>query len=91
MLFYVSAIMTSDCNSVAEHWQDYTVVPLAVNLQIIYFHSPSGRVYCRVDVNERPVSMIAGRPDDMYVEWDILREQLLKRISLFKNNSLDLD
>lgn len=63
--------MTDDLNTVADNWRNFYVVPMASNIQIILFRSPSGTVYARVDFNERPVSPL---PDsaDIYVSWSSL-------------------
>lgn len=63
--------MTDDLNTVAQHWRNFHVVPMASNLQIILFRAASGTVYARVDFNESPVNPL---PDsaDIYVPWDKL-------------------
>ena len=41
------------------------------------FRSGSGRIYARVDLNERPVRLLPGQTSD-YVLWDELRVHLLE-------------
>lgn len=64
---------TDDLNTVADNWRNFYVVPMASNIQIILFRSPSGAVYARVDFNECPVCPL---PDsaDIYVSWNRLCE-----------------
>lgn len=63
-----------ECN-----WRDFEVVPMAANLQFIFFKSDDGNVYVRTELNEHPVTLIPGH-NDIYVPWYILREYLLNFI-----------
>ena len=80
--YYIS----DDFASVGRHWHDFELVPMAANLQLIIFESPSGVRYARVDINEQPVAPIVGS-DDIYVEWTRLRDylcQLMPREIVFR-------
>lgn len=66
-----------DLNTIATHWRDFHVVPMASNLQIIYFRAPSGTIYVRGDLNETPIPLIPGNPA-IYHTWDTLRKHLLQ-------------
>ncbi len=68
--------ITDDLATVAAHWQNFHVVPMASNLQLKLFRAPSGRYYVRADLNEVPVPLIAGRPD-IYLPWDEARAYIL--------------
>ena len=70
--YYVS----DNLATVAGHWRNFHVVPMASNLQLKLFKAPSGRYYVRADLNEIPVPLIAGRPD-IYLPWDEARTYLL--------------
>lgn len=63
--------------SVARHWHNYHLVPMAANLQMILFEAPSGKKYVRFDLNEIPQAMMPGS-EEIYVEWDKMRSYLLK-------------
>lgn len=52
--------MTNYFDTVAMHWQDFNVVPMAANLQMLLSRSTSGRFYITVYRNERPVKLIPG-------------------------------
>lgn len=67
--------VTDDMESVAQHWHNFHVVPMASNLQIIVFRSTSGRYYVRFDLNECPVPLL---PDDsrIYIPWDEAKARL---------------
>lgn len=67
--------ITDDWDSVALHWRDFEVVPLASNLQLLFFTSPSGTVYVRADFNEMPVPLIPGSAD-IYQPWSDVRAYL---------------
>lgn len=68
--------MTHYFDTVATHWRDFYVVPMAANLQLIYFKSTSGSIYVRADLNEMPFPLIPGNRD-IYILWDIAREYML--------------
>lgn len=68
--------MTNYYDTVGAHWKDFYVTPMATNLQLIFFTSPSGTIYVRGDLNEVPVPLIRDNPN-LYVPWDTLRIYLL--------------
>ncbi len=75
--------MTNYFDTVALHWCDFDIVPMAANLQIIIFKSTvSGRIYARVDLNERPVAAIPGS-DVIYPAWKELRGYMLHCLPLY--------
>lgn len=67
--------ITTDWDTVADHWRDFYVVPMASNLQLLFFTSPSGTVYVRADLNEKPVPLIPGS-SEIYHTWDDVRGYL---------------
>ena len=69
-------------DSVADNWKDYEQFPMAANLQLIYFRGPSGKVYVRVDYNEKPIRLLPGQASD-YVEWSKLRSRFLELLPLY--------
>ena len=69
--------LTNYFDTVADNWHAYATVPMACNLQMTLFRSGSGRIYARVDLNERPVRLLPGQTSD-YVLWDELRVHLLE-------------
>lgn len=74
--------LTNILDTVAAHWQDFYVVPMAANLQLILFRAPSGQFYLRTDLNEVPVSLIPGQ-QSVYVPWETAREFLMRCVPLF--------
>lgn len=73
--------LTNYYDTVAENWKDYESFPMAANLQMIFFKSPSGKVYVRTDYNEKPIKLLHGYKSE-YVDWDTLRFHLIELIPL---------
>lgn len=68
--------LTSCFDTVARHWQNWNVVPMAANIRMILFRSQSGRYYARTELNERPLALIPGCRD-LYVPWESTRRFLV--------------
>lgn len=73
--------LTNYFDTVALHWKDFYVVPMASNLQMILVKSKSGKMYVRLDLNERPIPLLPGS-DIIYTPWQQAREYLLRCIPL---------
>ncbi len=74
--------MTNYFDTVATHWRDFYLVPMAANLQLILLkHKENGRLYLRVDLNEKPVTLIPGRTA-VYTSWEAAREYLTRCLPL---------
>lgn len=69
--------LTNHFDSVDRHWQDFHIVPMGANLQMILFKSTTGRYYVRVDLNEKPVTLL---PDGnmIYTPWEIAEKYLTR-------------
>lgn len=67
--------LTNYFDTVALHWHDFHIVPMAANLQMILFRSDSGKLYLRTDLNEHPVNLIPGN-DAIYIPWPQARAYL---------------
>ena len=75
--------VTNYFDTVAQHWQDFHVVPMAANLQLILFRNPdSGRYYLRADLNEVPTPLIPGN-DRLYIPWGEARNYLMRCVPLY--------
>lgn len=75
--------LTNYFDTVALHWCDFDIVPMAANFQMIVFKSKnSGRYYVRVDVNEKPVKLRKG-DDEIYYPWGELRRYMTNCLPLF--------
>lgn len=74
--------MTNYFDTVAMHWRDFNIVPMAANLQLILLrHKQNGRLYLRVDLNEKPVPLIPARTA-IYTPWEVAREYLTRCLPL---------
>ncbi len=73
--------ITNYFDTVALHWRDFDVVPMAANMQMILFRSTTGRYYVRVDVNERPVPL-QPNSDEIYTPWGVARDYLTRILPL---------
>ncbi len=76
--------MTNYFDTVALHWCDFNVVPMAANLQMVLFKSKSGRYYVRVDVNETAVPLLPNSTD-VYTPWNVARDYLTRCVPLYYN------
>ncbi len=75
--------MTNYFDTVAQHWCDFDVVPMASNVQFILFRSKtSGKYYVRVDLNEKPMALRKGDPS-VYYPWGELRRYLMNCVPLY--------
>lgn len=75
--------MTNYFDTVAAHWRDFYVVPMASNIQFILFKARgSGRYYVRIDLNETPVAMRQG-DSDLYYPWGELRRYMMNCVPLY--------
>jgi hypothetical protein len=74
--------LTNYFDTVAQHWRDFYVVPMAANLQMILFKSKkSGNYYIRVDLNEQPTQLIPNT-DTIYTPWSEARQYMLRCLPL---------
>lgn len=74
---------TNYFDTVAQHWRDFEVVPMAANVQIILFKAKrSGRYYVRFDLNEKPVPLIEGSKT-IYTPWKSARQYMLSQVPLY--------
>lgn len=73
--------VTNYFDTVALHWRDFDVVPMAANMQMILFRSTTGRYYIRVDVNEKPVPL-QPNSTELYTPWGVARDYLTRILPL---------
>lgn len=74
--------LTNYFDTVAGHWQDFDVVPMAANIQFILFKSTSGRFYVRVELNEKPLKLRRGDNEE-YFPWGELRRYMMDCVPLY--------
>lgn len=73
---------TNYFDTVGPNWQDFNVVPMSANLQMILFKTAKGNFYLRIDRNEEPISFIPGS-NEIYVPWETAREYLSNCVPLY--------
>lgn len=75
--------MTNYFDTVASHWRNFDVVPMASNVQFVLFRArESGRYYVRVDLNEKPVALRKG-DSTLYYPWGELRRFMMNCVPLY--------
>ena len=75
--------LTNYFDTVAMHWRDFYVVPMASNIQFILFKAKkSGRYYVRVDFNEVPVTLIPNN-ESIYLPWGVARDYMMNCVPLY--------
>lgn len=68
--------MTNYFDTVAMHWRDFFLVPMAANLQLILMkHKKNGKLYARVDLNEKAIPVIPGN-NSTILPWQQLKDYL---------------
>jgi hypothetical protein len=73
--------LTNYFDTVALHWKDFDIVPMAANLQIVLLRTKAGRLYVRCDLNEQPIPLMPNSAE-IYTPWDEAREFLLRNVPL---------
>ena len=73
---------TNYFDTVGPNWQDFNVVPMSANLQMVLFKTAKGNFYLRIDRNEVPVPFIPGS-NEIYVPWETAREYLSNCVPLY--------
>ncbi len=75
--------LTNYFDTVAAHWRDFDVVPMASNIQFILFKArKSGKYYIRVDLNEKPVALRQG-DNSTYYQWGELRRYMMNLVPIY--------
>lgn len=73
--------LTNYYDTVAQHFQNFNMIPMGANLQMVVFKSQSGKYYVRFDLNERAIQLL---PNDerIYIPWDDAREYMIRCLPL---------
>lgn len=73
--------LTNYFDTVALHWKDFDITPMAANLQMIVAKTKKGKIYVRFDLNEKPIPLLPGS-DNIYTPWQVAYDYLLRCIPL---------
>ncbi|MCC8175440.1 MAG: hypothetical protein LIO91_03300 [Bacteroidales bacterium] len=74
--------LTNYFDTVALHWHDFDVVPMAANLQIVLMKTKKGTVYARFALNEKAVTLIPNDTREI-IPWEEARAYLMRCIPLY--------
>ncbi|MDE6265819.1 MAG: hypothetical protein K2M07_00515 [Muribaculaceae bacterium] len=77
--------MTNYFDTVALHWCDFNVVPMAANLQMILFKSATDKYYVGCYLNEQPITLIPNN-SAQFVPWSDARDYLLRCVPMYYQN-----
>ena len=77
--------MTNYFDTVALHWCDFNVVPMAANLQMVLFKTEKGKYYLGCYLNEQPITLIPNNPSQ-FVPWSDARAYLLRCVPMYYQN-----
>lgn len=75
--------LTNYFDTVGKNWRDFSIVPMAANVQFILMkHSKTGKWYVRIDLNEKPVSLIPG-DSRIYIPWGEARRYMMDCVPIY--------
>lgn len=73
--------MTNYFDTVAMHWRDFDIVPMAANLQLILLKSKRGNYYVTLLLNEHQIPLLPNS-DQLILPWSTAREYLNRCLPL---------
>lgn len=75
--------LTNYYDTVAQHFHNFDVIPMAANLQMVLFKSLQGKYYVRFDLNERPIPLLPN-DDRLYLPWSEARAYMVRCLPLIE-------
>lgn len=76
-----SYYLTNYYDTVATHFRNFSIVPMAANLRFVLFRTDSGKYYLRADLNERPIPLLPN-DDRIYLPWSEARNYMIRCLPL---------
>ncbi|MBJ2184663.1 MAG: hypothetical protein JFR38_09185 [Muribaculaceae bacterium] len=74
--------LTNYFDTVAQHWRDFDIVPMAANLQLVLFRSRNtGEYYVKALLNERAIPLLPNI-DEVYVPWRVAKDYMMRCVPL---------
>lgn len=73
----------TDLETVADRWRNYTVFPMASNIQLVFYHNPAGDVLVKCLLNEEETTLPAGHVQGPYYNWNELRAYYNDKLAAF--------
>lgn len=72
-------------------WKDYLIVPMAANIQMIFYRNPQNLdkedILVKVLLNEQEVNLPVGKVTGPYYKWSKLKDYYMSKISSFKESN----
>lgn len=65
---------TTDMDNLANIWQDFNIVPMGANLQLIFYQNKQGHTLVRILLNENEVHLDLPTHDAPYYDWDKVKQ-----------------
>ena len=84
-----AAYETTDLSTLAQHWRNYEIFPMASNIQMVFYRpfseiSPTQEnVLVKVTLNEREVPLPVEPVEGFYYRWKDLREFYINKLESF--------
>jgi len=75
--------LTNYYDTVGQHFTNFSIVPMAANLQMVLFKSQRGQYYVRFDLNERPIPLLPN-DDRIYLPWSEARAYMVRCLPLIE-------
>ncbi|MCQ2336785.1 MAG: histidine-type phosphatase [Paludibacteraceae bacterium] len=74
--------VTGDMESLADNWHTYDIIPMACNIQLIFFKSKKSDnpVLVKIMLNERECHIPIEPYSDVYYEWDKVKDYYLNNV-----------
>ncbi|MDD6472246.1 MAG: histidine acid phosphatase [Bacteroidales bacterium] len=81
-------IRVDDLETLADRWQNYNIVPMGTNMQIIFYKQKGKRatpddVLVKVLYNEHEMTLPVGEVQAPYYRWSTLRTYYLEKLSTY--------
>lgn len=74
------AVKVSDLDSLADKWPVFRNVPMATNVQMIFYRNANGDVIVKVLHNEREAKLPIGTKMAPYYKWEEVKNYYLKKL-----------
>lgn len=89
-----AAYDTDNINTLSAHWRDYSITPMASNIQFVFYRPVGGkavdadRVLVKAMLNEREVTLPATPVSGPYYKWSDVRRHYLDKMEAYdkRNN-----
>lgn len=81
-------VRTDDFDNLKDVWTDFSISPMAANLQFIFYRNKAGDVIVKLLHNEKECRLPIESDMAPYYRWDNLREFISKRIAEIRSTPM---